>query len=82
MRIVFYTHREIKMRTNIVIDDKLMKEAMKLTGLNTKKEVVDMSLTTLIRLKKQSQIIKYKGKLKWDGDLNSMRLDKKNNGGG
>lgn len=61
------------MRTNIVIDDKLMKDALKATGLNTKKEAVEMGLKTLIRLKKQEKIRKFKGKLAWEGDLNEMR---------
>ena len=64
------------MRTNIVIDDKLMKDALRLTGIQTKKEVVQLGLETLIRLKKQSEILKYKGKLKWEGNLDEMRKDK------
>ena len=63
------------MRTNIVIDDKLMSEAMMLSQLKTKKAVVEKSLTLLIQLKKQERIKKLRGKLKWDGDLESMRLD-------
>jgi Arc/MetJ family transcription regulator len=61
------------MRTNIVIDDKLMDDALKATGLNTKKEAVEMGLKTLIRLKKQEKIRKFKGKLTWEGDLSKMR---------
>jgi Arc/MetJ family transcription regulator len=61
------------MRTNIVIDDKLMDDALKATGLSTKKEAVEMGLRTLIRLKKQEKIRKFKGKLSWEGDLSEMR---------
>jgi len=61
------------MRTNIVIDDKLMNDALKATGLATKKEAVEMGLKTLIRLKKQEKIRKFKGKLTWEGDLSRMR---------
>ena len=61
------------MRTNIVIDDKLMDDALKATGLNTKKEAVEMGLKTLIRLKKQEKIRKFKGKLSWEGDLSNLR---------
>ena len=61
------------MRTNIVIDEKLMNEALKATGLKTKKEVVELGLKTLVRLNQQKQIKKLKGKLKWDGDLDQMR---------
>ncbi len=63
------------MRTNIVIDDNLMSDALQVTGLKTKKEAVELGLKTLIRLKKQEEIKKFKGKLKWEGDLDSMRTD-------
>lgn len=61
------------MRTNIVIDDKLMNDALKATGLKTKKEAVELGLKTLIKLHQQEGIKKLKGKLKWDGDLDDMR---------
>lgn len=64
------------MRTNIVIDDKLMKQTLKLTGLRTKREVVELGLRTLVRLRQQEQIKHYRGKLPWQGDLDSMRMDK------
>ncbi|MEL6441328.1 MAG: type II toxin-antitoxin system VapB family antitoxin [Cyanobacteria bacterium J06621_8] len=63
------------MRTNIVIDDQLMADALKATGLKTKREVVETGLKTLIRLKQQENIKAFKGKLKWSGDLESMRLE-------
>ena len=61
------------MRTNIVIDDELMEEAMQASGSNTKKEVVELGLKALVRLKKQQQIRKFRGKLKWEGDLSEQR---------
>lgn len=61
------------MRTNIVIDDKLMDAALKITGLTTKKDTVEFALRTVIRLKKQERIRKLKGKLSWEGDLADMR---------
>ncbi len=64
------------MRTNIVIDDKLMADALKLTGAKTKREAVELGLKALIRLNKQQAIKKFKGKLKWDGDLDSMRISR------
>lgn len=64
------------MRTNIVIDDKLMSAALKTSGLNTKKEVVEEALRLLVKVKNQSKLRKLRGKLKWDGDLNKMRSDK------
>jgi Arc/MetJ family transcription regulator len=63
------------MRTNIVIDDKLMKETLRLTGLRTKREVVELGLRTIVRLRKQEEIRKFRGKLKWQGDLDAMRND-------
>ncbi len=63
------------MRTNIVIDDQLMADALKATGLKTKREVVEMGLKTLIKLKQQEKIKAFKGKLKWEGNLEEMRLN-------
>lgn len=71
----FYTHRVIRMRTNIVIDDNLMNDALQLTGLKTKREAVELGLKTLIRLKKQEDIRRFRGKLRWEGDLDDMRND-------
>ena len=62
------------MRTNIVIDDELMAAALKLTGIRTKREVVETALKIMIDLKKQEQIRKYRGNLEWQGDLEEMRL--------
>jgi len=56
------------MRSNIVIDDKLMSEAVRLSRLKTKKAVVEEGLKLLIRIKKQELIRKLKGKLKWEGE--------------
>ena len=63
------------MRTNIVIDDKLMNDTLRLTGLKTKREVVELGLQTLLRLRQQEEIKELRGKLDWQGDLNAMRLD-------
>ena len=62
------------MRTNIVIDDKLMDSALKATGLKTKREAVELGLKTLLRLKQQEDIRRFKGKLKWEGDLDESRV--------
>ena len=61
------------MRTNIVIDDQLMADALTATGVDTKKEAVELGLKMLVRLNKQQEIRKLRGKLKWDGDLDEMR---------
>jgi Arc/MetJ family transcription regulator len=63
------------MRTNIVIDDNLMIDVLKITGLKTKKDAVELGLKTLLKLKKQDEIKKFKGKLTWDDDLDRMRTD-------
>ena len=63
------------MRTNIVIDDKPMRDAFRATGLKTKREAVDEALRTLLRLKKQGEIRRLRGRLDWHGDLNATRSD-------
>jgi len=64
------------MRTNVEIDDKLMKATLKATGLKTKREAVELGLETLLRLKRQEMARKLRGKLHWEGDLDAMRRDK------
>ncbi len=64
------------MRTNIVIDDTLMKNALKATGLKTKKEAVELGLKTLIQLNKQAVIKGFRGKLAWEGSLNELRASR------
>ena len=63
------------MRTNIVIDDALMADTLKATGLRTKREAVELGLRTLLRLRRQQEIRQLRGKLAWDGDLDAMRSD-------
>ena len=63
------------MRTNIVIDDKLMQQTLKLTGLRTKREAVELALRTVVRLRQQERIRGFRGKLKWEGELEAMRTD-------
>jgi Arc/MetJ family transcription regulator len=64
------------MRTNIVIDDRLMREALRATGLKTKRDAVEEGLRMLVRLQKQEEIRQFRGKLPWRGDLDAMRTDK------
>ncbi|WP_418648666.1 type II toxin-antitoxin system VapB family antitoxin [Thauera butanivorans] len=64
------------MRTNIVIDDTLMNETLRATGLKTKREAVELGLRTLLRLRQQEEIRRLRGKLNWQGDLDAMRSDK------
>jgi Arc/MetJ family transcription regulator len=64
------------MRTNIEIDDKLMAQAIKLTGLPTKRAVVEEGLRLLVRVRKQAQALKALTGLGWEGDLDEMRQDR------
>ena len=64
------------MRTNIVIDEKLMKETLRLTGLKTKREAVEQGLRIVLRLSRQAEIRRLRGKLHWQGDLDAMRSDR------
>lgn len=64
------------MRTNIVIDDRLMRDALRATGLKTKREAVELGLRTLLRLKTQADIRGLRGKLNWQGNLDAMRKDR------
>jgi Arc/MetJ family transcription regulator len=63
------------MRTNVVIDDDLMNKAKRLSGLKTNKETIEEALKLFIAQKEQSEIRKLRGKLKWEGNLEGMRLD-------
>jgi len=63
------------MRTNIVIDDKLMEDALALSGLRTKRAAVEAGLNLLVRFSRQSKVKNFRGKLEWSGDLDRMRSD-------
>lgn len=65
--------REDAMRTNIEIDDELMTEALRLTGLKTKRAAVEAGLKALIRLNKQKKILDLAGKVHWEGNLDESR---------
>jgi Arc/MetJ family transcription regulator len=62
-------------RTNVVIDDQLMNNAQKLSGLRTKKDTIEAGLKLLVELKQQEKVKSFRGKLKWTGDLDEMRRD-------
>jgi Arc/MetJ family transcription regulator len=63
------------MRTNIVVDDSLMAEAMRLSGIKTKKGVIDQALRLLVQVKRQEAVRQLKGKLSWEGNPEEMRRD-------
>lgn len=64
------------MRTNIEIDDELLRSAMEACGARTKREAVQRGLETLVRLKRQEAVRAYRGKLAWEGDLEALRTDR------
>jgi Arc/MetJ family transcription regulator len=64
------------MRTNIEIDDKLMKDALRATGAKTKREAVEMGLRTLVQLQAQEKARDLRGKITWEGNLDATRTDR------
>ncbi len=65
--------RKYSMRTTIEIDDELMNSALRATGLKTKREIVELGLRTLLQLRQQEDIKRFRGKLNWQGNLDAMR---------
>lgn len=63
------------MRTNIVIDDQLMRDTLRATGIRTKREAVELGLRTLLKLHQQAELRQLRGKLHWRGDLEALRSD-------
>jgi len=61
------------MRTNIVIDDDLLAQAMQLSGLKTKRSVIERALRTLVRLERQRAVLELEGTITWEGDLDAWR---------
>lgn len=64
------------MRTNIVLDDKLLKEGFKLTRAKTKKELVNLALRELVERRRRKRILKLEGKVEWEGSLDQMRSNR------
>ena len=63
-------------RTNVVLDQELIEEALALTGCKTKRAVIEEALRLLTRLKRQEQVHALRGKLQWEGDLADQRTDR------
>jgi len=61
------------MRTNVVIDDTLMQQAMRLTGARTKKEVIHQALKLLVESKAKEGLLHLAGQVSWEGDLDALR---------
>jgi Arc/MetJ family transcription regulator len=76
MIMVDYTHRRQEMRTNVVVNDDLIKSALKVSGLKTKKDAIEEGLKLLVQVRGRKEIKGFRGKLKWSGSLDEMRLNK------
>jgi Arc/MetJ family transcription regulator len=63
-------------RTNVVLDEKLVGKGMRLTGIDTQKALIDYALRELVRRKEQKRILRLKGKICWEGDLEQMRASR------
>ena len=63
-------------RTNIVLDEKLVSKGMRLTGIETQKGLIDYALRELVRRKEQKKILRFKGKVPWEGDLDQLRTNR------
>ena len=60
-------------RTNVVVDKDLINEALALSGLGSRRELIHHALEELVRRKKQQQLLKLQGKVVWEGDLDESR---------
>jgi Arc/MetJ family transcription regulator len=64
------------MRTNVEIDDEVMREVFSLTGVNTKREAVDLALRELVARHRQLGVLELRGRVRWEGDLKESRRDR------
>jgi len=60
-------------RTNIVLDEKLVSQGLRFTGMKTRRALVDYALRELVRRERQVGLLALKGKIQWEGDLAGMR---------
>ena len=65
------------MRTNIEINDDLMREVLRLTGVKTKREAVELALRELVARHRQLGVLKLRGRVDWEGDLEASRAARK-----
>jgi len=63
------------MRTNVVIDDNLMRAALETSGKKTKKDAIEAGLKLLVKFNRQAKVRDLRGKLTWTGNLDEMRID-------
>ena len=60
-------------RTNVVLDDELVEKCLAATGLKTRRELIDYALREVLRHKNQRRLLELKGRVNWEGDLETMR---------
>jgi Arc/MetJ family transcription regulator len=63
-------------RTNIVLDEKLVRQGLRSTGMKTRRALVDYALRELVRREKQVGLLALKGKIRWEGNLEAMRSER------
>lgn len=63
-------------RTNVVLDDNLVEDCIKATGIKTRKALIDHALKELLRHEKQTKILDLKGNINWEGNLDEWRQDR------
>ena len=68
-----FTHQLFQMRTNIELDDVLVEQALKLSNIKTKKDVIQEALKNYVAWMKKKQLLDLKGNVKWEGNLKDMR---------
>ena len=66
--------KDDNLRTNIVLDRRLVEAGLQATGLRTRRELVDFALRELLRHKQQKKLLELKGNVAWEGDLEAMRV--------
>ncbi len=65
--------RTMEKRTNIVLDENLVEAALEMTGLKSRRALIDYALRELLRRESQKKVLELKGTVHWEGDLSSMR---------
>ncbi len=60
-------------RTNILLDEKLVREGMRTTGIKTRRALVDHALRELVRRERQTDLLSLKGRVQWEGNIDAMR---------
>ena len=66
---------KLKTTVTVAVDDQLLQETLRATGLETKRKAVELGLRTLLRIKQQEEIRRFRGKLEWEGDMEETRTD-------